>query len=101
MRPTAPRERGTVRDEHGRQMAPPSRRAGRPPLAPRIPLVLLLQALSTPSAAGRPGGYGRQAPVRADHDRVEALIEDIVQNMASPTSNLCRCLRLLAGRLSD
>ena len=26
-------------------------------------------------------GYGRQAPVRADHERVEALIEDIVLQM--------------------
>ena len=45
--------------------------------------LLALALASTPlgGSAGRPGGYGRQAPVRADHDAVEALIEDIVQNM--------------------
>lgn len=67
------------------QPAPPSfrRAAAAPtPLALSIPLLALTLALAVPlTSAGRAGGYGLQAPVRADHDAVEALIEDIVQNM--------------------
>jgi len=47
-------------------------------MPPLLRLLLLLAGCVHPAAAG---GFGRQAPVRPDHARIEALISDIVANM--------------------
>eukprot|EP01051_Picozoa_sp_SAG22_P038116 SAG22_NODE_19380_length_275_cov_0.886364_1_plen_76_part_01 len=45
--------------------------------------VLFAAAAAAVPASGARIGYGRQAPVRADHDRIEALIGGIVLNMTT------------------
>lgn len=75
-------------DAHVTIARDPLRMMAPPPLPPLLrmlllPTLLLLGQRVTGGAARAPRqqGFGRQAPVRADHDAVELLISEIVANM--------------------